>query len=174
MGLPLEDLFFDRARRDEAVDEAIFLLPVAPHTRQGLLVGGGIPVRVEKNQAVGADQVEATAARFAAEEEDELFAFGVVEFVDELLTLVDVHGPIQTQTAISTMATEFVKDVEGLCVVAYEHDFVVGVLPDASQHAVEDLHFAGVPGFDVAVTAAGVFGDIVIWEVLFTAWEVGS
>lgn len=95
MGLALEDLFLDGAGGDEAVDEAVFFLAVAPYSSQGLLIGGRVPVGIEEDEAVRADEVEATATGFAAEEEDELVAFRVVELVDELLTFVDVHRTIQ-------------------------------------------------------------------------------
>jgi len=44
VGLTLEDLFFDGTGRDEAVDEAVFFLAVAPDSRKGLLVSGRVPV----------------------------------------------------------------------------------------------------------------------------------
>ena len=45
--------------------------------------------RVEEDQSVSTDQVDTTATGFAAQQEDELFAIGVIELIDELLTLVD-------------------------------------------------------------------------------------
>ena len=174
VALPLEDLLLDRARRDEAVDEAILLLAVAPHARERLLVRGRVPVRVEEDEPVGADEVEAAAAGLGAEEEDELVAGGVVELVDQLLALVDVHGAVEAEDAVVAGAAELVEDVERLGVVAYQHDFVVGVLPDAREHAVEDGHFARVPCLHVAVAATGVFGDVVGWEEGFGAGEVGG
>ena len=45
--------------------------------------------RVEEDQSVSTDQVDTTTTGFAAQQEDELFAIGVVELIDELLTLVD-------------------------------------------------------------------------------------
>jgi len=44
MGLTLEDLFFDGAGRDEAVDKAVFFLAITPDSGEGLLVSGGVPV----------------------------------------------------------------------------------------------------------------------------------
>ena len=174
MRLPLEDFFLDRACRDEAVDEAVFLLTIAPDARQGLLVGCGIPVWIEEHEAVRADEVEAAAASFRAEKEDELRAVGVVEFVDELLTLVHVHRAVETEAAVAAGAAQLVEDVERLGVVADQDDLIIGVLPDTGEHAVEDLHFAGVPGFDVAVAATSVFGDVIIGEELLATGEVGG
>lgn len=49
----------------------MFALAVAPHTRGGLFIGGRVPVGVEEDQAVGADEVEPAAAGLAAEQEHE-------------------------------------------------------------------------------------------------------
>jgi len=99
--LALEDFLFDGASGDEAVHETILLLSVTPHTREGLLIGSGVPIRVEEDEAVRADEVETAATSFGGEEEDEFGAFGVVEFVDELLALAHVHGAIETETAVA-------------------------------------------------------------------------
>ena len=67
VGLALEDLLFNGAGRDEAVHEAVFLLAVAPYTGQGLLVGGGVPVGVEEDEAVGADEIQTAATGLGRE-----------------------------------------------------------------------------------------------------------
>ena len=170
--LALEDFFFNGARGDEAVDETVLFLAVAPHARESLLVGRGVPVRIEEDEPVGADEVEAAAAGLAAEEEDELLAVRVVKLVDELLALGDVHGTVEAEAAVATRATELVEDVEGLRVVADEDDFVVRVLADTGEHAVEDLHLARVPGSDFSIAASGVFGDVIFGKVLLAAWEI--
>ena len=170
--LALEDFFFNGARGDEPVDKTVLFLTVSPHTSEGLLVSRRVPVRIEENEAVGADEVKAAAAGLAAEEEDELFAVRVIELVDELLALGDVHGAVEAEAAVAARAAELVEDVERLRVIADEDDFVVGVLADAGEHAVKDLHFARVPGSDFSITASGVFGDVVFWEVLFATWEI--
>lgn len=91
VGLALEDLFFDGSRCDEAVNETVFLLPVTPDTREGLLICSRVPVRVKEDETVSTDEVETAASRFATEEEDELVAFGIIEFVNEFLPFADVH-----------------------------------------------------------------------------------
>eukprot|EP00964_Phaeocystis_antarctica_P107733 scaffold72403_cov111-Phaeocystis_antarctica.AAC.3 len=65
--LPLVGLLLDGARAEEAVDVARLLLTRAPHARESLLVVGGVPVGVEEDEPVGADQVEAAAARLGGE-----------------------------------------------------------------------------------------------------------
>jgi len=47
-----------------------------------LLVCGWVPVWVEEDESVRADEIDAAASGFATEEEDKLFAFGVVKFSD--------------------------------------------------------------------------------------------
>lgn len=174
MRLSLKDLLLDGARRDEAVHETILLLAVAPDSRQGLLVGGRVPVRIKEDEPVAPDEIEAAAARFAAEQEDELGAVRVVEFVDEFLTLVDVHGAVEAEHAVVAGAAELVEDVERLRVIADQDDLVVGVLPDARQHAVEDLHFARIPGSDIAIAASCLLGYVIIREERFATGEVGG
>ena len=62
-----EDLLLDRSSAQHAVDVHALLLSIPPHARRRLLVVGGVPVRVEEDEPVGADQVEAAAARLGGE-----------------------------------------------------------------------------------------------------------
>ena len=102
--LPLKDLLLNCADGKHPVDEALLLLAVPPHPRHGLLVVGGVPVRVEHHlrrdlekapiqiyQTIGPDQVQTTAASFGGEHEDELTAGWVVELVHNLRPLLDSH-----------------------------------------------------------------------------------
>eukprot|EP00964_Phaeocystis_antarctica_P129658 scaffold93524_cov62-Phaeocystis_antarctica.AAC.1 len=66
--LALEDLLLDRAGAQHAVDVHALLLAIPPHARRRLLVVGGVPVRIEEDEPVGADQVEAAAARLGPEQ----------------------------------------------------------------------------------------------------------
>eukprot|EP00982_Pelagococcus_subviridis_P017457 31542-Pelagococcus_subviridis.AAC.2 len=65
--LPLENLLLDRPGREEAVQVALLLLAVAPAPRGSLFVVRGVPVRVEQDESVPADQVDAAPAGFARE-----------------------------------------------------------------------------------------------------------
>ena len=80
--MTLEDLLFDSSCSNEPIHETIFLLAVSPDSCEGLLISGRIPVWVEKNEAIGADEIETAAASFTAEEEDKLLTLRVVELVD--------------------------------------------------------------------------------------------
>ena len=82
VGLALEDFLLDRAGCDEAVDETVFLLAVSPDSGEGLLISGGVPVGIEEDKSVGADEIETASSGFTTEEEDELTSFGIIEFVD--------------------------------------------------------------------------------------------
>ena len=92
--LTLENLFLNRSCRNESVDKTILLLAIAPHTRQGLLVRGWVPVWVKKNKTVRSNQVQSTSSCLAAQQEYELIAIRVIEPVDQLLSLVDRHRSI--------------------------------------------------------------------------------
>lgn len=173
MGLALEDLLLNSSGCDEAVHEAVLLLSISPHSSKRLLVSRWIPVGVEKNQTVRANKIQPTAAGFGRQEKNKFLAFRIVEFVDELLALADVHSPVEAERAVSAGAAQPLEDIERLRVIGDQDDFVVGVGADACQHAVEDLHFAGVPGLDFAVAAAtSVFGDVVVGEEGLAAGEV--
>jgi len=56
--------------RNESVDVALFLLAVSPHTCHRLVVIGRVPVRVEHNETIGSDQIQATPTSLAAQHED--------------------------------------------------------------------------------------------------------
>ena len=172
MRLSLEDFLFNGARRDEAVHETVLFLAVAPDPRERLLVGCRVPVRVKEDEPVGSDEVEAAAAGLTAKKKDKLLAVRVVELVDELLALADIHGAIEAEAAVAARATEFVEDIKRLRVVAYQDDFVVGVLADAREHAVEHLHFSRVPGPYFSITAAGILRDVILWKILFASRKI--
>ena len=136
MGLALEDLFFNGACGDEAVYETILLLAVTPYTRECLLISSWIPIWVEEDKAIGADEIETASTSFRGKEEDEFGGLGIVEFVDELLPFRHIHCAVKAETAVTAGPTEHGEDVEGLRVVGDEDDFVVGFGADAGEHAV--------------------------------------
>ena len=115
--LSLEDLLFDRSRSLESIDETFLLLPITPYTSQSLLIActvcrvvsnrrlhelpslrrdSRVPSGIKQDQTVGTDQVDTTSSSFTTEQEHKLLALGVVEPIDELLTLVDVHRSVET------------------------------------------------------------------------------
>lgn len=61
-------------------------LAVAPHSCRCLFVGCGVPVRVEQDEPVGTDEVEAAATGLAAQEEHKV-AFGAVTEVIHLQSI---------------------------------------------------------------------------------------
>ena len=96
--LTLKCLLLDGARRQKSVDEAGFLLSVSPDAGHGLVIVvvghrcrrqlvivGRVAVGVEHHQPIGADQVQAAAARLAAQHEDELRRRDVVKPVHDLV-----------------------------------------------------------------------------------------
>ena len=82
--LPPQSLSPWSTHSQQSVDEAGFLLAIPPDAGHGLVVVGRVPVGVEHDQSVGADQVQAAAARLAAQHEDELRGGGVVEPLHDL------------------------------------------------------------------------------------------
>lgn len=59
---------------------------------------------VKQDQSIRADKVDTASSSFTTEQEDELFAFWIVELVNKLLTLVRGHCAIQTEIRISDNA----------------------------------------------------------------------
>ena len=45
------------------------LLPVSPDARHGLKIDGWIPVRIEQDQAIAADQIQTNASSLGAQQE---------------------------------------------------------------------------------------------------------
>jgi hypothetical protein len=125
--LSLEDFLLDGSGRLETVDETLLLLPITPDTRQGLLItctveeawsssgyelnkvhrNSRVPCRIEQDQTVGTDQVDTTSTSFTTEQEDEFFPFRIIEAVDQLLTLVYVHGTVQPQASVPDALPRF-------------------------------------------------------------------
>jgi len=89
--LSLENLLLDGARSNEAIHEAVFLLTVTPDSSERLLVCRWIPIRVEENEAIGTDQVQATTTSFAAEQENKFLTVRIVELVDQLLAFITTY-----------------------------------------------------------------------------------
>ena len=90
MGLALEDLFFNGACGDEAVYETILLLAVTPYTRECLLISSWIPIWVEEDKAIGADEIETASTSFRGKEEDEFGDSGFwAEAMPQVIVLAD-------------------------------------------------------------------------------------
>mmetsp|Transcript_22767 Transcript_22767/g.54475 ORF Transcript_22767/g.54475 Transcript_22767/m.54475 type:complete len:263 (-) Transcript_22767:424-1212(-) len=140
--LPLEDLLLDRAGAQHAVDVHALLLAIPPHARRRLLVVGGVPVRIEEDEPVGADQVEAAAARLGREEEDEEVGLRVVDLIDHLGTLLDRARAVELAARPPLVLAHALEEVERLRVVGDEHDAVVGGGAQFRQHLVQHVELA--------------------------------
>jgi hypothetical protein len=57
--------------------------------------------RIKQNEPIRPDQIDTASTSFTAQQENKLFALWIVETINKLLTLVDVHCAIQSQTSIS-------------------------------------------------------------------------
>ena len=72
-----------------------YAAPLPPHPCGRLFVSGGVPVGVKQDQPVAADEVQAAAARLAAQQEHKLAGQGVVEDLRAWMNmgaLGSVHG----------------------------------------------------------------------------------
>lgn len=173
MALTLEYFFLDGAGGDEAVYKAVLFLSVTPNTGECLLVGSGVPVGVEEDEAVGADEVDAASTGLGGEEEDEFRVFRVVELVDKFLAFCDVHCTIKAKAGVVSLSAKFDEYVEGLGEVGNEYDFVVGFGADAGEHAVQDRDFTGEAAVDFAIAGVAVVGfDVAFGKEVLGAGHV--
>ncbi|KAI6748453.1 hypothetical protein HG530_015489 [Fusarium avenaceum] len=134
--LSLKDLLFDGTGCNEAVDETIFLLSITPHSSQCLLIGCGVPIRVKQDKTVRTNKIDTASAGFAAEQEDKFIAFRIIETIDKLLALVDIHGTIKTETSVLAGTAHSFEKIKRGSIVADQYNFIIRVLTDASQHAI--------------------------------------
>lgn len=109
----------------ETIDEARLLLTVSPDSGHGLFVVRGIPIRIEHNQTIRADEIQAASAGFRAEHEDEIVAGFAVKIVHHLRSLLDRHRAVESHIVVRTFATEFLEQVESLRVVGHQYYFVI-------------------------------------------------
>ena len=56
---------------------------------------------VEEDKSVGANQIDTASTGFTTEQEDEFFAFRIVELIHKFLAFRDSHGTIQPEMSIS-------------------------------------------------------------------------
>src|SRR6185503_21170423 len=69
-GLELENLFLDRALRDEACRDHTARLPNAMRAVDRLRFDGGVPPRIEKIHIVGGREIQSVAARLETHEKE--------------------------------------------------------------------------------------------------------
>lgn len=108
--------------------------------------------RVKQNEPIRANQIDTTTTSLATEQEYKLFAFRIIELVDELLSLRDGHGAVQAEEAVSMQVSiPFssapntksslllpaypLKEIERLRVIADQHDLVIRRRPESMQEA---------------------------------------
>ena len=60
--------------------------------------------RIEEDESVRTNQVDTASSGFATQQEDEFLPLGIVELIDELLTLVDGHSSVKSEVSISAYA----------------------------------------------------------------------
>ena len=97
--LPMVDLLLDGAGGEQAVDGHVARLTDAPGAFARLQVVARIPVRVEDDDLVGADEVETQAAHLGRQQEEK-YARVRVEAVDELGAHVGVGGAVHAHVRV--------------------------------------------------------------------------
>ena len=58
---------------------------------------------VKEDETVCADEIDTTSSGLATQQEDELLSFGIVELINELLSLGNGHRAVQTEVAVSAV-----------------------------------------------------------------------
>lgn len=92
--------------RKKAVDEALFLLTISPNTCHRLVIISGIPIGIKHYQTIGTDEVQPTAACFAAEKESEVSTVRVIEFFNDFRPFLDRHAAVQANARVRAHATK--------------------------------------------------------------------
>ena len=67
---------------------------------------------------------------------------GHKELAHHLLALVDSGGPIQAHKRIIVCAAQGCDEVQRLCVVGHDHNFVIGAVPQDVKHLGHDSELA--------------------------------
>jgi hypothetical protein len=144
-----------KTHRQEPVDVAGFLLAVPPDPRHGLVVVGRVPVRVEHDQSIGPDQVQAAAPGFRAQHEDKLLRFWIVEAGHHFGPLLDAHAAVEAHVQVAPLPAQLLEEVEGLGVIRDQNDLVVVVGFQIGQETVQKHELAGELGHHVFVAVIG-------------------
>mmetsp|Transcript_104213 Transcript_104213/g.270028 ORF Transcript_104213/g.270028 Transcript_104213/m.270028 type:complete len:228 (-) Transcript_104213:2672-3355(-) len=103
LGLPtLEDLqaehfVLDRTRANQTVHDHFALLANAVHPVDGLCVHGGIPGRVDQDDAIGARDREASTTHLNAQADAEVSGVRLLEFGDLQVSVLSLNGPVHSQ-----------------------------------------------------------------------------
>ncbi|GIX62903.1 collagen-like protein [Babesia caballi] len=129
---------------EKPVNVARLALAVTPYTRKGLLVVGRVPVRVEQNQPIGADEVDATTSSLGAEKEGEAVGGRIVESGNQFVPRFDRKRAVQPDARIAALLAQPVKHIQRLRVVADDDDPVVAGSPDVVQEPEEHEYFRGI------------------------------
>lgn len=107
--------------------------------------------RVKEDQSICTDQVDSATASLRTEQEDKLLALGIIEPRYDLGPLIDVHGSVEPDAAISagmserggpTMSshvllvpTEFFHEIQSLRCITDQDDLVIRESLDVIQHS---------------------------------------
>jgi hypothetical protein len=70
--------------------------------------------RIEQDETICSDQVDTTTTGFTTQQKDGFFAFWIVEPVDKLLSLVDVHCTIQPKAPVPERAESALIVIRGV------------------------------------------------------------
>lgn len=62
--------------------------------------------------------------------------------VDYFGSLLDAHTAVEPNTRIIASAAQLLEQVQSLCIVWYEHDFVIGCATHQGQDTVQHAEFA--------------------------------
>ncbi len=138
----LEDVLLDRLLTDESVDVDVARLADTMAPILCLGIHRRVPIRVVKDDRVGASQVNADAAGTRRQNEAEDAPVGV-EALHEHLTLVDSRRAVQSQVDVAVVIEESLEHVEHASHLG-EDEHAVLVALELAQELFQCLQFAAV------------------------------
>jgi len=135
----LEHAFLDRVLGDEAEDAHFVALTDAMSAILCLHIALWVPVTVKDDDRIGGLEVGAEASGLGAEHKDVVDRVGLVELVDQHLTVLGVTDDLEE--AVAAHREVLAEDAQQVGHLTEDQDLVVGGL-ELGQHAIEEVELA--------------------------------
>lgn len=92
--------------RKKTIDEACFLLAISPNSGHRLIVICGIPIRIEHDETIRTDEIQAASAGFRTEHEDKIAATVAIKTLNYFRSFLDSHRTIESHIIVGTFIAQ--------------------------------------------------------------------
>lgn len=93
----------------KTIDEARFLLAISPNAGHRLIVICGIPIRIEHDETIRTDEIQAASTGFRTEHEDKIAAIVAIKTVNHFRSFLDSHRTVESHVIVGTFITQFLE-----------------------------------------------------------------